>query len=51
MKAIHAIARSRKINVAQFVRERFNVGRPDELSLKDASAAIDQLKYPDGSPE
>jgi hypothetical protein len=34
VKAIHAIARSRQINVAKFLRERFQVGRPDELSLK-----------------
>jgi hypothetical protein len=48
VKAIHAIARSRQINVVQFLRERFQVGRPDELSLTDASHAIDELKNPDG---
>jgi len=51
VKAIHAIARSRRINVFQFLQERFQVGRPDDLTLKDASAAIDELKSPDGSGE
>jgi hypothetical protein len=51
VKAIYAIARGRQINVAQFLRERFQVGRPDDLSLKDASAVIDELKSPDGSGE
>ena len=49
VKAIYAIARGRQINVAQFLRERFQVGRPDDLSLRDASAVIDELKSPDGS--
>jgi hypothetical protein len=44
VKAIHAIARSRHINVAQFLKERFQVSRPDELSIKTASQAIDELK-------
>ena len=51
VKAIHAIARSRRINVFQFLQKRFQVGRPDDLSLTDASAAIDELKSPDGSGE
>jgi len=51
VKAIYAIARGRQINVAQFLRDRFQVGRPDDLSLKDASAVIDELKSPDGSGE
>jgi len=51
VRAINAIARSRRINVVQFLQERFQVGRPDDLSLKDASAAIDELKNPDGSGE
>lgn len=51
VKAIYAIARGRQINVAQFLRDRFQVGRPDDLSLRDASAVIDELKSPDGSGE
>jgi len=44
VKAIHAIARSRRINVGQFLNERFHVSRPEELSIKDASSVIDELK-------
>jgi hypothetical protein len=44
VKAIHAIARSRHVNVFQFVKQRFNVARPDDLSIKEASQAIDELK-------
>jgi hypothetical protein len=47
VKAIHAIARGKRINIVQFLRERFHVGRPDELSLNNASLAIDELKNPD----
>jgi hypothetical protein len=48
VKAIHAIARSRHVNVAQFLKERFQVSRPDELSIKTASQAIDELKNGEG---
>lgn len=44
VKAIHAIARNRRIDVGQFLNERFHVNRPDDLSIKEASAAIDELK-------
>ena len=44
VKAIFAIARNRGIDVGEFLNERFHVGRPDALSIKDASAAIDALK-------
>lgn len=49
VKAIHAIARSRNINVGQFLSERFRVSRPDELSIKTASQAIDEMKNADGN--
>jgi hypothetical protein len=48
VKAIHAIARSRQINVAEFLHERFQVSRPEELSIKTASQAIDELKADQG---
>jgi hypothetical protein len=44
IKAIYAIARSQQIDVGQFLRERFRVMRPDELTIKEASTAIDELK-------
>ena len=44
MKAIHAIARSRRIDLAQLLNERFRVARPDDLALRDASQLIDELK-------
>jgi len=44
VKAIHAIARSRRIDVAQFLNERFHVSRPDALTIKEASQVIDELK-------
>lgn len=47
-KAILAIARNRRIDVAQFLNERFHVSRPDDLTIKDASVAIDQLKGDEG---
>jgi hypothetical protein len=48
VRAIHAIARSRKINVGQLLNDRFQVARAEELSLKQASAVIDELKNDDG---
>ena len=44
VKAIHAIARNRRIDVAQFLNERFHVSNPYDLTIKDASQAIDELK-------
>ncbi|MBM4073699.1 MAG: hypothetical protein FJ271_32975 [Planctomycetes bacterium] len=44
IKAIHAIARSRRIDIGQFLNDRFHVNRADDLSIKEASAAIDELK-------
>jgi len=44
VKAIHAIARSRRIDVGRFLNDRFHVSRPDDLTIKDASTAIDELK-------
>jgi hypothetical protein len=44
VKAIHAIAKRRQTDLARFLNDRFHVGRPDDLTLKDASRAIDLLK-------
>lgn len=44
VKAIHSIARNRRIDIAQFLSTRFHVSRPDDLSIKEASQVIDDLK-------
>ena len=36
--------RSRGVTLANFLRERFGVGRLDDLTLQEASRAIDALK-------
>ena len=49
VRAIHAIANGNGVALAGALG-RFNVTRPDELSIRDASSLIDQLKNPSGSP-
>ena len=44
MKAIHAIAKNRGTDLNKLLNERFHVGCPDDLTIKDASKAIDILK-------
>jgi hypothetical protein len=44
VKAIHAIANNRGTDLSKFLNERFHVARPDDLTIKDASKAIDILK-------
>jgi hypothetical protein len=48
VRALHAIARSRQVDLTQFLQDRYEVARPDDLSIKLASQAIDELKGPDG---
>jgi hypothetical protein len=43
-KAIFAIAKNQGIDLGRFLQERFQVNRPEDLSIKQASAAIDELK-------
>ena len=43
IRAIYAIANRNGISLA-VVLEQFNVSRPDDLSIRDASSLIDQLK-------
>ena len=49
VKAIHAISRSKQINLSKLLRERFHVGKPDDLSIKEASALLDELKNGNGT--
>jgi len=44
VKAIYAIARSQRLDVPTMLRARFQVGRPDDLNIKEASSLIDDLK-------
>jgi len=44
VKAIYAIAKSKGLNVSQYLRERFRTGKPDDLTIKEASQVIDDLK-------
>jgi hypothetical protein len=46
VRAIHAIAKKRQFDLKPILQERFRVARPDDLSVKDASALIDELNKP-----
>jgi hypothetical protein len=48
VKAIHAISRSKQVNLGKLLRDRFHVGKPDDLSIKEASSLIDELKNGNG---
>jgi hypothetical protein len=43
-KALHAIARAHGVNLFDYLRDRFHVGGPDELTIRQASEAIDDFK-------
>jgi hypothetical protein len=44
VRALHAICKNQRLNLNQLLRERYNVGRPEDLSIKEASQLIDSLK-------
>jgi hypothetical protein len=44
VRAIHAIANQHRIDLTSELHSRFNVNRPDELALAQASELIDALK-------
>jgi hypothetical protein len=44
IKALFAIARSQRLDLRRVVQERFGVSRPDDLSLRQASGLIEELK-------
>lgn len=44
LRAIHAISRRSRMDPAVLVRERFQVDRPEALSIREASSLIDELK-------
>lgn len=43
-RAIRAIAGRQRIDLQQLLGDRFGVGRPEDLSISDASQLIDDLK-------
>ena len=44
VKAIYAIARSQDVDLVQTLQERYGVGRPEDLSVTEASELIDAMK-------
>jgi hypothetical protein len=44
VRALHAIARSQGIELSQFLYDRFQLRRANDLSIKQASTAIDALR-------
>lgn len=44
IKAIHAIAKARSLDLHSIIWQRFSVNRADELSIKQASELIDHIK-------
>jgi hypothetical protein len=44
VKALYAITRSQGLDLKSVLQGRFRVGRPDDLTIKEASALIDELK-------
>lgn len=44
LRAIQAISRRARLDAAVLVRERFQVDRPEALSIREASSLIDELK-------
>jgi hypothetical protein len=44
VKALYAITKARRLNLQQLLRDRFGTSRPDDLTLKQASQLIGELK-------
>lgn len=44
VKAILAIARNQRVDLGQFLQQHFQVERPQDLTLAEASQVIDELK-------
>ena len=48
VRAIFAIANRNRVDLPGLLGSRFGVARPDDLSIRDASSLIDELKNPAG---
>ena len=46
VRAIFAIANRNRVDLPGLLGSRFGVARPDDLSIRDASSLIDELKNP-----
>jgi len=44
VRALHAIAKSKGLNLTRLLQARYQVDRPDDLGIKQASQLIDSLK-------
>jgi hypothetical protein len=44
VRALHAITRSKGLNLSRLLRGRYQVDRPEDLGIKQASELIDSLK-------
>lgn len=44
VKALYAIAKSRGVNLTSFLRAHFQLAKPEALTLRQASTAIDEMK-------
>jgi hypothetical protein len=49
VRAIAALARRQQLDLADWLRAGYGVGRPEELSLAEASRLIDELKSAAGA--
>jgi hypothetical protein len=48
VRAIRSMAVKHRLNLGQFLRDRYQVNRPEDLSLRQASEVIDSLKAHNG---
>ena len=46
VRAINSIARNQRLDLAAFLSQRFRVNQPENLTIKEASLVIDELKNP-----
>ena len=44
VKALYAIAKSQGLNLTSFLRSHFQLDKPESLTLRQASSAIDEMK-------
>jgi hypothetical protein len=45
LRSIFAIARNQGLDPLQLVRKRFNLDQPEDLTIREASSLIDELKH------
>jgi len=50
VKALYGIARQQGVDLGRLLQERCHVARPDEVTIRQASALIDELKSTSAQP-